>query len=175
MTIRSTRAAVRAAAAALAFGGFFALAAPATAAKLGPYFPIPNGVSITGIPKDSLIAANVKWLENSLDNLKKAREKEAGDKQQEIDALISQTEEELKLAKDTNPSHEVQKQRKDALLLNLNQWINELERLATEQMKRAILSDGAEKMEAEARNSQLSEQGEKLEKAKNDNSMQNWK
>lgn len=176
MTFCSKRAGARATAAAIAFAGLIALSFPASAAKLGPYFPIPNGVNLTGVAKDMLIAANVKWLENGLDNLKKAREKEtAADKQQEIEKLIADTEAELALAKDTSPSHEVQQQRKDALLLNLNQWINELNRLATEQMKRAILSDGPEKMAAENRNFQLSEQADDLEKSKSDNSMQTWK
>ena len=59
-------------------------------------------------------------------------------------------------------------------MLNLNQWINELNHLATEQMKIAIMSDGAEAMTAQARNYQLSEQADNLEKAKRDPSMENW-
>jgi hypothetical protein len=68
----------------------------------------------------------------------------------------------------------VQGPRKDKLLLNLNQWINELNHLATEQMKIAIMKDGNEALAAQNRNFQLSEQADNLEKAKRDPSIENW-
>ncbi|MGJ0396805.1 MAG: hypothetical protein ACR65U_11340 [Methylocystis sp.] len=166
-------------------------ASPAAAAQLGQYFPIPNSLSISGVPRDSLLKLQSKWLQNGLDNLKKARaEAEAAlekakagatdqvaaaeENLKKIDEMIAQTTEELALSDNNDSSHEIQAERKRKLMLHLNQWINELNRLATEQMKIAILKDGAEAMTAQHRNYQLSEQADNLEKAKTDPSILDW-
>ncbi|MCQ4188510.1 hypothetical protein, partial [Methylocystis suflitae] len=155
------------------------------------YFPIPNSLSLSGIPRDSLLKIQAKWLQNGLDNLKKARtEAEAAlekaksgasdqvaaaeEKVKKLDAMIAETQEELALSENSDSSHEIQQARKRNLLLALNQWINELNRLATEQMKIAIMKDGAEAMAAQNRNFQLSEQADNLEKAKRDPSFEDW-
>jgi hypothetical protein len=171
------------------FGATFA--PPAAAAQLGQYFPIPNSLSISGVPRDSLLKLQSKWLQNGLDNLKKARtEAEAAlekakagatdqvaaaeENLKKIDEMIAQTQEELALSDNNDSSHEIQTDRKRKLMLHLNQWINELNRLATEQMKIAILKDGAEALTAQHRNYQLSEQADNLEKAKTDPSILDW-
>ena len=87
---------------------------------------------------------------------------------------MADTKAELALATNADPQHDIQIERKNKLMLNLNQWINELNRLATEQMKIAILKDGNEAMAAQNRNYQLSEQADNLEKAKQDPSIENW-
>ena len=166
-------------------------AAPAGAAQLGEYFPIPNSLSLSGVPRDLLLKIQSKWLQNGLDNLKKARadaeaalEKAKSDapdqvaaaeeKVKKLDAMIAETQQELALSENSDSSHDIQRERKRNLLLALNQWINELNRLATEQMKIAILKDGAEAMAAQNRNYQLSEQADNLEKAKRDPSFEDW-
>lgn len=164
---------------------------PAAAAQLSQYFPIPNSLSISGVPRDSLLKLQSKWLQNGLDNLKKARaEAEAAvekaksgaadqlaaaeENLKKLDGMIEQTQTELALSENNDSSHDIQAERKRKLMLHLNQWINELNRLATEQMKIAILSDGAEAMTAQHRNYQLSEQADNLEKAKTDPSILDW-
>ena len=163
----------------------------ARAAAIGPYFPLPNGFSFTGVAKDALLNIQSTWLQNGLDNLTKARkeadanlEKAKSSAQDQvaaieekittIDKAIADTKAELSLATNADPQHEIQIARKNKLMLNLNQWINELNRLATEQMKIAILKDGNEAMAAQNRNYQLSEQADNLEKAKQDSSIENW-
>jgi len=163
----------------------------ARAAAIGPYFPLPNGFNLTGIAKDSLLNIQSTWLQNGLDNLSKARKEAETDlekaksgaqdqvaaveeKIKTIDKAIIDTKAELALATNTDPQHEIQIDRKNKLMLNLNLWINELNRLATEQMKIAILKDGNEAMAAQNRNYQLSEQADNLEKAKQDPSIENW-
>ncbi|PPC91771.1 MAG: hypothetical protein CTY36_14030, partial [Methylocystis sp.] len=123
-------------------------AAPADAAQLGEIFPIPNSLSLSGVPRDSLLKIQSKWLQNGLDNLKKARaEAEAAlekakadapdkvaaaeEKVKKLDATIAETQEELALSENNDSSHDIQQARKRNLLLALNQWINELNRLAT--------------------------------------------
>ena len=177
---------------ALAVGGSLALVlTTARAAPLGEYFPVPNGFNLNGIAKDALLNVEAKWLQDGLDNLAKAKketeaalEKAKGgaqdqaaaleDKLKKIDKLIEDTKEELALAKNTDSDRTVQGPRKDKLLANLNQWINELNHLATEQMKIAIMKDGNEALAAQNRNYQLSEQADNLEKAKRDPSIENW-
>ena len=166
-------------------------ATPAAATQLGQYFPIPNSLSISGVPRNSLLKIQSKWLQNGLDNLKKAHaEAEAAlekaksgaadqaaaaeENLKKIDGMIAETQEELALSDNNDSSHEIQAERKRKLLLHLNQWINELNRLATEQMKIAIMKDGAEAMAAQNRNYQLSEQADNLEKAKRDPSFEDW-
>lgn len=194
MSFSRKTASVRRTVTGVAFLGLLACAmwtAPAGAAQLGEYFPIPNSLTLSGVPRDALLKIQSKWLQNGLDNLKKARaEAEASlekaksgapdqvaaaeEKIKKLDAMIAETEQELALSEDNSASHEIQKDRKRKLLLNLNQWINELNRLATEQMKIAIMSDGAQAMAAQNRNYQLSEQADNLEKAKRDPSFENW-
>ncbi|WP_292528213.1 hypothetical protein [Methylocystis sp.] len=165
--------------------------APAAATQLGQYFPLPNSLSMSGVPRDALLKIQSKWLQNGLDNLKKAHgEAEAAlekaksgaadqaaaaeENLKKIDGMIAETQEELALSDNNDSSHEIQAERKRKLLLHLNQWINELNRLATEQMKIAIMKDGAEAMAAQNRNYQLSEQADNLEKAKRDPSFEDW-
>ena len=172
-------------------GGLSQIMTPAKAAPLGEYFPAPNGFNLNGVAKDALLSAEATWLQDGLDNLAKAKneteaalEKAKGgaqdqasaleDKLKKIDKLIEETKEELALAKNTDSDRTVQGPRKDKLLANLNQWINELNHLATEQMKIAIMKDGNEALAAQNRNYQLSEQADNLEKAKRDPSIENW-
>jgi hypothetical protein len=182
----------RALLAAVAIGGGIGLfLTPAQAAPLGEYFPVPNGFNLTGIAKESLLSTETTWLQDGLDNLAKAKketeaalEKAKGGAQDQVaaleekikklDKLAEETKEELALAKNTDSDRAVQGPRKDKLLLNLNQWINELNHLATEQMKIAIMKDGNEALAAQNRNFQLSEQADNLEKAKRDPSIENW-
>jgi hypothetical protein len=172
-------------------GGLSQLLTPVQAAPLGEYFPVPNGFNFNGIARDSLLSAEASWLQDGLDNLAKAKketeaalEKAKGgaqdqaaaleDKLKKIDKLIEDTQQELALAKNTDSDRTVQGPRKEKLLANLNQWINELNHLATEQMKIAIMKDGNEALAAQNRNYQLSEQADNLEKAKRDPSIENW-
>jgi hypothetical protein len=161
-------------------------AAPAQAAKLGPYFPLPMGFSFTPTPKEGLLSTQSSWLHRGLDNLKKAKaeaEKAKADgkdvaaadaKIAEVDALIADTEKEIAIADDNTASQDIQAERKRLFLLNLNQWINGLEHEATQQMKAAILGDGAAAMVAQNQAAQLSEQSERLENAKRNDSINQW-
>ncbi len=147
----------------------------AQAAKLGPYFPLPLNLSASSVTRESLLSAQAKWLENGLDNLKKARASAQGDdKIKELDALIADTEKELAIAKDESASKDVQTERKRQFLLNFNQWINELNHQATEQMKIAIMKDGAEAMAGTNAAARYSEIADALERAKQDPSFENW-
>jgi hypothetical protein len=166
----------------------------AGAATVGPYFPVPNTFNMsTGSPRDALLKIEENWLENGIGNLKKARTeteaalekaKAASAKPEEISALeekikkldadIETTSKELELANDTSASQEVQTERKRQFLLAVNSWINELNHLATEQMKIAILKDGMEAQVAQNRNYTLSEQADALERAKHDITVEQW-
>lgn len=193
MTANRKTAGVRAALAGTALCALVACslwAGEARAAQLGPYFPVPNSFNLGGVARDSLLKIQSKWLQNGIDNLKKARaEAEAAlekaksgasdqaaaeEKLKKLDEQIAETEAELALSDNNDSSHDIQRERKRKLMLNLNQWINELNHLATEQMKIAILKDGAEAMAAQNRNFQLSEQADNLEKAKRDPSIEDW-
>lgn len=182
---------LRTALAAAFVAGAVGLAAPAQAAKIGPYFPIPNGFNLTGVARDSLLTIQASWLKNGLDNLEKAKKETdaalekaregAPDqvaaleaKAKDLDKMIEDTKAEIAIATDTSPDHAVQKERKDKLIANVNQWINELERMATEQMKIAIMSDGGVAMTAEKLNHQYSTFADDLQKAKRDASIENW-
>lgn len=185
---------VRSALTTMALCGLVALGlstAPAQAAKIGPYFPAPNSFNLNGIVRDALLQIQANWLQNGLDNLKKARaeadgqlEKAKADKPDQVAALeekikkldeeIDATDKEIAVANDSTDSRDVQGERKRRFMLNLNQWINELNHQATEQMKIAILKDGMEAQAAQNRNYQLSEQADSLEKAKRDSSIENW-
>lgn len=168
-----------------------AAAAPAEAAKLGPYFPIPNGFNLNGVARDALLAIQATWLKNGLDNLEKAKkeadaalEKAKGGAQddvaaaeqkvKDIDKLIEDAKAEIAIATNGDASLEVQRERKHKLLLNVNQWINELDHMATEQMKIAIMSDGGVAMTAEKLNHQYSQAADDLQHAKSDTSVENW-
>ncbi|PPD43913.1 MAG: hypothetical protein CTY15_08730 [Methylocystis sp.] len=181
---------LRASLAAAALAGVLA-AAPAQAAKLGPYFPIPNGFNLNGVARDSLLAIQSNWLKNGLDNLEKARkeadaalEKAKGGAQdqaaaaeqkvKDLDKLIEDTKAEIAIATNSDASLEVQRERKNKLLANVNQWINELDHMATEQMKIAIMSDGGAAMTAEKLNHQYSQAADDLQHAKRDNSVESW-
>lgn len=164
----------------------------ASAAPVGEFFPAPVDFSLGGVARDALLSIETRWLQDGLDNLEKARketgaglEKATGGAPDEVAALqarlkkieilIAETKEELTLAKNsTDGDRAVQRPRKEKLLLNVNQWINELNHLATEQMKIAIMKDGNEALAAQNRNFQLSEQADNLEKAKRDPSIENW-
>ena len=168
-------------------------AIPAQAAKLGPYFPLPKSFPLSGPGKTALLKIQADWLQNGLENLRKA-EKETTDalekakadnakpedvakleeKLKTLDADIKATEEEIAIENnDTGPKEE-QAERKRLFMLNVNQWINELGRLATEQLKIAILKDGMEAQVAENQHARLSEQADAIERAKNDTTVVNW-
>jgi hypothetical protein len=169
------------------------LAAPAQAAKLGPYFPLPANFPLSGPPKEALLKIQADWLQSGVENLEKAKKEtaaaaekakadasnaqEAGaleEKLKALDADIAATKEEIELANDADAPIDRQFERKRRLMLNVNQWINELGRQATQALKKAILSDGAEAQVAENRNIQLSELADALERAKHDVSVENW-
>ena len=182
------RVSVLALAAALLLG-----AIPAQAAKLGPYFPLPKSFPLSGPGKTALLKIQADWLQNGLENLQKAEkettaalEKAKADnakpedvakleeKLKTLDADIKATEEEIAIENnDTGPKEE-QAERKRLFMLNVNQWINELGRQATEQLKIAIMKDGMEAQVAENQHARLSEQADAIERAKNDTTVVNW-
>ena len=182
------RVSVLALAAALLLG-----AIPAQAAKLGPYFPLPKSFPLSGPSKTALLKIQADWLQNGLENLQKAEkettaalEKAKADnakpedvakleeKLKTLDADIKATEEEIAIENnDTGPKEE-QAERKRLFMLNVNQWINEIGRQATEQLKIAILKDGMEAQVAENQHARLSEQADAIERAKNDTTVVNW-
>lgn len=168
-------------------------AIPAQAAKLGPYFPLPKSFPLSGPGKTALLKIQADWLQNGLENLQKAQnettaalEKAKADnakpedvakleeKLKTLDTDIKATEEEIAIENnDTGPKEE-QAERKRLFMLNVNQWINELGRQATEQLKIAILKDGMEAQVAENQHARLSEQADAIERAKNDTTVVNW-
>jgi len=163
-----------------AAAGLALLALGATSAladtKISRYFPLPLGFSTTGPNvRDSLLQSQAHWLENGLDNVKKARASETSEEKiKEFDAIAETATKELELAKNNDANKDIQVERKRAFLLAINQWINELERQATQQMKAAILGDGMEAMVAQKQAASYSEMAEKLEHAKQDTSIENW-
>jgi len=168
-------------------------AIPAQAAKLGPYFPLPKSFPLSGPGKTALLKIQADWLQNGLENLQKAEkettaalEKAKADnakpedvakleeKLKTLDTDIKATEEEIAIENnDTGPKEE-QAERKRLFMLNVNQWINELGRQATEQLKIAIMKDGMEAQVAENQHARLSEQADAIERAKNDTTVVNW-
>jgi seryl-tRNA synthetase len=176
---------------ALCAGAFAAV--PAEAAKLGPYFPMPAAFPLNGTGKDALLKIQAKWLNDGLGNLEKARKETAAalekgkaenarpeqiapleEKLKTLEADIEATKEEIAIEdKDMAPKEE-QAERKRLFLLNVNQWIVELGRQATEQLKIAILKDGAEAEAAQNRHIQLLDMADALEKAKRDISVESW-
>jgi hypothetical protein len=166
---------------------------PADAAKLGPYFPLPKAFPLSGPGKTALLKIQANWLQNGLENLQKAQkettaalEKAKADsakpeeiaaleeKLKTLDADIAATTEEIAIANNDVSPKEEQAERKRLFMLNVNQWINEIGRQATEQLKIAILKDGMEAQVAENRHAQLSELADAVERAKNDTTVVNW-
>ncbi len=168
-------------------------AIPAQAAKLGPYFPLPKSFPLSGPGKTALLKIQADWLQNGLENLRKAQTETTAalekakaengkpedvakleEKLKTLDTDIKATEEEIAIENnDTGPKEE-QAERKRLFMLNVNQWINELGRLATEQLKIAILKDGMEAQVAENQHARLSELADAIERAKNDTTVVNW-
>jgi hypothetical protein len=160
---------------ALLLSGAFFIAGPAGAADLGPYFPLPGNLSVSGkTPRDGLLKLQENWLKNGLDNLAKAKkETEAAlekakassakpedlkaleDKLADIEKKTAGAKEELALADDDGGGADQQKERKRALLANVNQWIRELGRQANKALKTAVLSDGMEAMAAQQEHGML--------------------
>ncbi|QGM45598.1 hypothetical protein [Methylocystis heyeri] len=173
--------------------GAFA-AAPAQAAKLGPYFPLPNNFPLGGNSgRDDLLKIQARWLENGLENLEKAKkettaalDKAKGEnakpeqiaaleqKQTSLDSDIEATKKEIALENDDMAPKEQQADRKRQFLLNVNQWIQEIGRQATQALKDSILKDGAEAEIAQNRHDQLENLADRLERAKRDQSVENW-
>lgn len=160
---------------------------PARAAEVGPYFPLPNSFDIKGgSVKDSLMKQQVDWLADGIAKLEKAR-REASDRleanksdaalAEKLKSLDEQYEAAVK-ERETLTSEatgkEAQLEQKRLFILNVNRWINALGREATEQLKIAIMTDGAERDAAERRNMQLSARADELEKAKQDQSIEMW-
>jgi hypothetical protein len=162
--------------------------------KLGPNFPLPENLTVSGRPRDALLKMEADWLQTGLKNLEKAQ-KEAGEaldkakaasdkpehvaalegKLKGLDAETASTKEDLALATDEKDlSKERQRERKRELILIVDQWIRALGAQATAQLKIAILSDGAAAEAAENRHAQISEQADALERAKHDPSIENW-
>lgn len=178
----------------LAFAASLFLGAiPAQAAKLGPYFPLPKSFPLSGPGKTALLKIQADWLQNGLENLQKAQkettaalEKAKADnakpedvakleeKLKTLDADIKATEEEIAIENNDTGTKEEQVERKRLFMLNVNQWINELGRQATEQLKIAIMKDGMEAQVAENQHARLSEQADAIERAKNDTTVVNW-
>jgi hypothetical protein len=168
-----------------------ASAVPTRAAELGPYFPIPNYFPITGSAKDSLLQIQNTWLADGLAKLKKARDEASAalekakaaasgdvaaleEKLKALDKQVEDVTKELAIETDDNVNKEVQAERKRLFLLNINRWINGLNRAATEQMKIAIMKDGAEAMTGERMAAHYSQQADDLERAKHDSTIENW-
>ena len=168
-------------------------AIPAQAAKLGPYFPLPKSFPLSGPGKTALLKIQADWLQNGLENLQKAQkettaalEKAKADnakpedvakleeKLKTLDTDIKATEEEIAIENNDTGTKEEQAERKRLFMLNVNQWINELGRQATEQLKIAIMKDGMEAQVAENQHERLSEQADAIERAKNDTTVVNW-
>ena len=171
----------------------FVGAIPAQAAKLGPYFPLPKSFPLSGPGKTALLKIQADWLQNGLENLQKgqnettaALEKAKADnakpedvakleeKLKTLDTDIKATEEEIAIENNDTGTKEEQTERKRLFMLNVNQWINELGRQATEQLKIAIMKDGMEAQVAENQHARLSEQADAIERAKNDTTVVNW-
>ena len=175
-------------------GGALLVAGPAGAAELGPYFPLPGNLSLSGnTPREGLLKLQANWLHNGLDNLVKAKKeteaalekaKASNAKPEEIKALedkladiekrTAEANEELALGEDDGGGFETQKERKRVLLANVNQWIRELGRQATKALKTAVLADGLEAMSAQREHAMLEEMSDKLERATHDVTVEQW-
>jgi hypothetical protein len=168
--------------------------APAQAAKLGPYFPLPNNFPLgASSGRDDLLKIEIHWLQTGLENLEKAK-KETGaaldkakadnakpeqiaaleQKQASLDSDIDATKKEIAVQSDDLAPKEQQADRKRQFLLNVNQWIQEIGRQATQALKDSILKDGAEAEIAQNRHDQLENLADRLEHAKRDQTVENW-
>ncbi len=179
---------------ALLLSGALFIVGPAGAAELGPYFPLPGNLSLSGkTPREGLLKLQANWLQNGLDNLAKAKKeteaslekaKAASAKPEDIKALedkladiekkTTDAKEELALGEDDGGGADQQKERKRVLLANVNQWIRELGRQASKALKTAVLSDGLEAMSAQREHAMLEEMSDKLENATHDITVEQW-
>jgi len=179
---------------ALLLSGALLVLGPAGAAELGPYFPLPGNLSVSGkTPREGLLKLQENWLKNGLDNLAKAKkETEAAlekanasnakpedvkaleDKLADIEKKTAGAKEELALGDDDGGGPDQQRERKRALLANVNQWIRELGRQASKALKTAVLSDGLEAMSAQREHAMLEEMSDKLENATHDVTVEQW-
>lgn len=159
---------------------------PARAIEVGPYFPLPNSFDLKGPVKESLVEQQVSWLNEGIAALEKARhetqaqlEKNSADaalqdKLKGLDAQYATAVKERDILTSDAIGKDAELARKSVVVTNLNRWINALARKATEQLKIAILKDGAERDAAERRHMQLSAQADDLEKVKHDPSVEAW-
>lgn len=159
---------------------------PARAIEISPYFPLPNSFDVKGVAKELLLEQQISWLKEGIAALDKARqetqaqlEKNSSDaalqeKLKALDAQLTTAVKERDILTSDAVGKEAELARKSVVVTNLNRWINALARKATEQLKIAILKDGAERDAAERRHMQLSAQADDLEKVKHDPSVEAW-
>jgi hypothetical protein len=179
---------------ALLLSGALFIVGPAGAAELGPYFPLPGNLSVSGkTPREGLLKLQANWLRTGIDNLAKAKKeteaslekaKAANAKPEEIKALedkladiekkTADAKEELVLGDDDGGGADQQKERKRVLLANINQFIRELGRQASKALKTAVLADGMEAMSAQREHAMLEEMSDKLENATHDVTVEQW-
>lgn len=98
----------------------------------------------------------------------------APDKLAELDAQLAAAVKERDILKSDATGRDAELARKNLVVSNINRWINGLARKATEQLKIAILKDGAERDAAERRHIQLSQQADDLEKVKHEPAFEAW-
>jgi hypothetical protein len=150
-------------------------AAPARAVEISPFFPLPNSFDVTGPIKDGVLAQQISWLDDGIAAIEKARAATtAADKIAELDAQLAVAVKERDILKSDTAGRDAELGRKNLVVTNINRWINALARKATEQLKIAILKDGAERDAAERRHIQLSQQADDLEKLKHDSTFEAW-
>lgn len=159
---------------------------PARAVDISPYFPLPNSFDTKGVVKESLLEQQIAWLNDGLAALNKAHqetqvqlEKNSSDsalqeKLKSIEAQTATATKERDILTSDAAGKDAELARKSVVVNNINKWINALGRKATEQLKIAILKDGAERDAAERRHIQLSTQADELEKIKHDSSVEAW-
>ncbi|CAN2535442.1 hypothetical+protein [Methylocapsa aurea] len=150
-------------------------AAPARAVEISPFFPLPNSFDVKGPIKDGVLAQQISWLDDGIAAIEKARAgTTAPDKIAELDAQLAAAVKERDILKGDAGGRDVELARKTLVVTNINRWINALARKATEQLKIAILKDGAERDAAERRHIQLSQQADDLEKVKHEPAFEAW-
>ncbi|WP_245278273.1 hypothetical protein [Methylosinus sp. PW1] len=149
-------------------------AAPARAVEISPFFPLPNSFDVKGPIKDGVLAQQISWLEDGIAAIEKARAGAAPDKLAELDAQLAAAVKERDILKSDETGRDAELARKNLVVTNINRWINGLARKATEQLKIAILKDGAERDAAERRHIQLSQQADDLEKVKHEPAFEAW-
>ncbi|WP_026191503.1 MULTISPECIES: hypothetical protein [Methylosinus] len=149
-------------------------AAPARAVEISPFFPLPNSFDVKGPIKDGVLAQQISWLEDGIAAIEKARAGAAPDKLADLDAQLAAAVKERDILKSDETGRDAELARKNLVVTNINRWINGLARKATEQLKIAILKDGAERDAAERRHIQLSQQADDLEKVKHEPAFEAW-